>query len=69
VVLDSVGKRSFSRCKRLLKPDGIYISSELGPLEPGAPYPWYDPAIENSEMVPLDGARQEADLAARPSAR
>ncbi len=32
VVLDSVGKSSVSRCKRLLKPRGIYISSELGPL-------------------------------------
>ena len=32
VVLNSVGKSSFSQCKRLLKPDGIYISSELGPL-------------------------------------
>jgi NADPH:quinone reductase-like Zn-dependent oxidoreductase len=32
VVLDSVGKSSFSRCKRLLKPGGIYLSSELGPL-------------------------------------
>jgi NADPH:quinone reductase-like Zn-dependent oxidoreductase len=32
VILDSVGKSSFSRCKRLLKPGGIYISSELGPL-------------------------------------
>jgi NADPH:quinone reductase-like Zn-dependent oxidoreductase len=32
VVLDSVGKSSFSQCKRLLKPHGIYISSELGPL-------------------------------------
>jgi NADPH:quinone reductase-like Zn-dependent oxidoreductase len=32
VVLDSVGKSSFSQCKQLLKPDGIYISSELGPL-------------------------------------
>jgi NADPH:quinone reductase-like Zn-dependent oxidoreductase len=31
-VLDSVGKSSFSQCKRLLKPRGIYISSELGPL-------------------------------------
>ena len=31
-VLDSVGKSSFSQCKPLLKPDGIYISSELGPL-------------------------------------
>ena len=32
VVLDSVGKSSFSQCKRLLKPRGIYISSELGPM-------------------------------------
>jgi NADPH:quinone reductase-like Zn-dependent oxidoreductase len=32
VVLDSVGKSSFGRCKRLLKPGGIYLSSELGPL-------------------------------------
>jgi Zinc-binding dehydrogenase len=31
-VFDSVGKSSFGRCKRLLKRDGIYISSELGPL-------------------------------------
>jgi NADPH:quinone reductase-like Zn-dependent oxidoreductase len=31
-VLDSVGKTSFRQCKRLLKPRGIYISSELGPL-------------------------------------
>ena len=31
-VLDCVGKSSFSRCKRLLKPEGVYISSELGPL-------------------------------------
>ena len=32
VVLDAVGKSSFSRCKRLLKPRGIYLSSDLGPL-------------------------------------
>ena len=32
VVLDSVGKSSFSQCKPLLKPHGICISSELGPL-------------------------------------
>jgi NADPH:quinone reductase-like Zn-dependent oxidoreductase len=32
VVLDSAGKSSFTRCRRLLKPGGIYISSELGPL-------------------------------------
>jgi NADPH:quinone reductase-like Zn-dependent oxidoreductase len=32
VVLDAVGKSSFGRCKRLLKPVGMYLSSDLGPL-------------------------------------
>jgi NADPH:quinone reductase-like Zn-dependent oxidoreductase len=32
VVLDAVGKSSFGRCKRLLKPRGINLSSDLGPL-------------------------------------
>jgi NADPH:quinone reductase-like Zn-dependent oxidoreductase len=30
-VFDAVGKSRFSRCKPILKPGGIYISSELGP--------------------------------------
>ena len=30
-MLDTVGKSSFGACKRILKPDGIYISAELGP--------------------------------------
>ena len=32
VVFDAVGKSSFGRCKRLLTPRGIYLSSDLGPL-------------------------------------
>ena len=32
VVLDAVGKSSFRRCKRLLKPGGIFSSSDLGPF-------------------------------------
>ncbi len=32
VVLDAVGKSSFFRCKRLLRPGGIYLSSDGGPL-------------------------------------
>ena len=32
VVFDAAGKSSFSRCKRLLKPKGIYLSTELGPF-------------------------------------
>ena len=32
LVHDAVGKSSFFRCRRLLKPKGIYLSSDLGPL-------------------------------------
>jgi len=32
VVLDAVGKSSFFRCRRLLKPGGVYLSSDGGPL-------------------------------------
>ncbi|MBK9356780.1 MAG: NAD(P)-dependent alcohol dehydrogenase [Bacteroidales bacterium] len=32
VVIDSVGKSSFFRCKKILKPGGVYFSSELGYL-------------------------------------
>jgi len=31
VVLDAVGKSTFGACKRLLKPKGRYISTDLGP--------------------------------------
>jgi NADPH:quinone reductase-like Zn-dependent oxidoreductase len=31
VVLDAVGKSSFDQCKPLLRPTGIYLSSDLGP--------------------------------------
>lgn len=30
-VADAVGKSSWSECKKLLEPNGIYVSSELGP--------------------------------------
>ena len=32
LVMDAVGKSSFARCRRLLKPRGIYLSTDLGPL-------------------------------------
>jgi len=31
VVLDAVGKSSFGRCRRLLEPRGVYLSTDLGP--------------------------------------
>ena len=30
-VLDAVGKSTFGACKAILKPGGVYVSSELGP--------------------------------------
>ncbi len=32
VIIDAVGKSSFFKCKKLLKPKGLYFSSELGYL-------------------------------------
>ena len=37
-VLDAVGKSTFGRCRRLLKPGGLYLSSELGPF-------WQNPVL------------------------
>lgn len=31
-VFDAVGKATFFRCRRLLRPGGVYVSSELGPF-------------------------------------
>lgn len=32
LVMDAVGMSSFARCRHLLKPRGIYLSTDLGPL-------------------------------------
>ena len=34
IVFDACGKSSFGRCRRLLKPGGIYVSSDGGPWFP-----------------------------------
>jgi len=63
VVFDAVGKSSFGRCRRLLEPRGVYLSTDLGPRGqnpflalvtprlPGKsvlfPFPRHDQAIMN----------------------
>ena len=63
VVFDAVGKSSFARCRHLLRPHGVYLSTELGsrgqnpflalvtPLLPGRSvlfaYPRHDQAMAN----------------------
>ncbi|HEX2498569.1 MAG: NAD(P)-dependent alcohol dehydrogenase [Actinomycetes bacterium] len=32
IVFDAVGKSSFGRCKQLMKPRGVFIATDLGPL-------------------------------------
>ena len=50
-VLDAVGKSSFSRCKPLLKPGGIYISSELGYMAQNIILALVTPIIGNKKVM------------------
>ena len=38
VIFDSVGKHSFRRCRRSLKPGGIFLETDLG-------FMWHVPAL------------------------
>jgi NADPH:quinone reductase-like Zn-dependent oxidoreductase len=60
VVLDAVGKNSFGRCKRLLKPGGIYLSSELGPLSQNPILALFTPLFGGKKvMFPIPKQDQE----------
>ena len=52
-VFDTVGKSSFFKCKKLLKPGGIYISSDLGYMAQNIFLPFITPVIK-----PLFGNRK-----------
>ncbi|MFC1992871.1 NAD(P)-dependent alcohol dehydrogenase [Chloroflexota bacterium] len=49
-VFDTVGKSTFSRCKPLLKPGGIYISSELGYMAQNPILALVTPIIGNKKV-------------------
>ncbi len=49
LVIDAVGKSSFRRCRRLLKPGGIYTSSDVGLL-------WHGPIL--ALLTPLFRGRK-----------
>lgn len=46
LVFDAVGKSSFIKCRRLLRPGGIYISSDLGYLAQNLYLPLITPLIK-----------------------
>jgi NADPH:quinone reductase-like Zn-dependent oxidoreductase len=52
-VFDTVGKSSFFKCRKLLKPGGIYISSDLGYMSQNLFLPFITPIIK-----PLFGNRK-----------
>lgn len=56
-VFDTVGKSTFTKCKPLLKDNGIYISSELGPWAQNIFYSLITPLFKSKKVifpVPLD---------------
>jgi NADPH:quinone reductase-like Zn-dependent oxidoreductase len=61
-VLDAVGKSSFGRCRRLLKPGGTYLSSDLGPLSQNPILALVSPLFGGKKvMFPIP--RQDKDMA------
>jgi NADPH:quinone reductase-like Zn-dependent oxidoreductase len=51
LVVDSVGKSTFGRCRRVLTPRGIYISSELGPWGQNLPFALLTPLGRGRKVV------------------
>jgi NADPH:quinone reductase-like Zn-dependent oxidoreductase len=59
VVLDSVGKSSFFKCKQILKPKGIYFSSELGYLSQNIFLPLLTKFISKKVKFPIPTDNQK----------
>ena len=62
VVLDAVGKSSFGRCKELLRPTGIYLSSDLGPRSQNPILALITPIL-GGKRVKFPIPRQDQDMA------
>lgn len=57
IVLDTVGKSTFSRCKPIMLPNAVYISSELGPMAQNIWYALVTPLRKGRKVIfpiPLD---------------
>ncbi|WP_187284349.1 NAD(P)-dependent alcohol dehydrogenase [Streptomyces sp. uw30] len=60
-VFDTVGKSTFGRCRRLLKPGGVYLSSELGPFGQNVLLPLVTPLFRGRRVkFPFPQQNQEA---------
>jgi NADPH:quinone reductase-like Zn-dependent oxidoreductase len=62
-VVDAVGKSSFGRCRRLLKPRGTYVSSDLGPLSQNPLLALVTPLLGRRRVVfPIPGQQRQVIL-------
>jgi len=62
VVLDAVGKSSFGRSKRVLRPRGTFLSSDLGPLSQNPPLALITPLFGGKRVmfpIPPNHGREE----------
>ena len=50
-VFDAVGKSSFAKCKPLLRPGGVYMSSELGFMAQNIFFALIKPIIGNKKVI------------------
>jgi NADPH:quinone reductase-like Zn-dependent oxidoreductase len=60
-VFDAVGKASFFRCRKLLKPDGVFMSTDVGPWGQNLPLMLWSAIARNNRVVvpvPLRGSGQ-----------
>ncbi|MEL6988645.1 MAG: NAD(P)-dependent alcohol dehydrogenase [Bacteroidota bacterium] len=60
-IVDAVGKSTFFKCKHLLKPKGIYVSSELGPWSQNILYALFTPLFRGKKVIfPLPTKTQQS---------
>jgi len=52
-VFDTVGKSTFGKCKAILKENGVYISSELGPYSQNVFYPFLTSMSSKKVIFPI----------------
>jgi NADPH:quinone reductase-like Zn-dependent oxidoreductase len=50
-IFDTVGKSSFAKCKPLLQPGGVYISSELGSMAQNIFFALVTPIMSNKKVI------------------
>ena len=63
LVIDAVGKSSFGRCRRLLRPRGIYLSTDLGPLSQNPILALVTPLFGRRRvMFPIPTQRDPAEI-------